>query len=340
MTTLMFTRPVQWKHNDTPFLNLVHAPVFGPKPMLRGGAPMGDSVGGCTTDEGLTKMVNLFKQHKPDAFLFWAMYGMSDTDKHQLASVQIALATCKRIAPKCKFFYGNGNQASTILKGEPDFNVLAFKSVIDVVLDNTRDKRIHDCYKKHGLNVDVLHTFGFDPAKFPTAFDVKPEYDAYFGGSYTGHTRFPNSGFRHDLLTRIDKEFNLLVSGRGRWPVKHVEHYQHAVDYPKMFARAKVAIGCYHDDLQQYYTKRSIYALASGRPYLVRYIPGMEDDFQQGKHLVMYTDVTDAVQLLKQLIENPKTAKKIGKAGREIAVDKHSWNARLIDMAGVLGRWL
>jgi len=250
------------------------------------------------------------------------------------------LATCKRIAPKCKFFYGNGNQATTIRSGEPDFNVMAFKDVIDVVLDNTRDKRIHKCYTKHGFNVDTLHTFGFDPSKFPTSFDVKPKYDAYFGGSYTGHTRFPNSGFRHDLLARIDKEFNLLVSGRGKWPMKNVERYRNAEDYPKMFSRAKVAIGCYHDDIERYYTKRTIYALASGRPYLVRYIPGMEKDFDQGKHLVMYQDVTDAVRLLGQLLEYPKRAKEIGMAGRQIAVDNHSWDARLMDMAGVLGRWL
>jgi len=298
---------------------------------------MGDSVGGAATPEGLKRLVKLFEEHRPAAFLFWAMYGRGDTDKRQLSSVQAALRKCRDLAPGCVFFYGNGNQASTIVDGEPDFNVLAFESLIDVVLDNTMDSRIKAIYESRGFGFDTLHTFGFDPVDIPNFNGTPAEYDVFFGGSYTGQRRFPNSKFRHDLLTAMHREFVLEVRGRGKWPVPH-KPYVHAMDYPKIIGRAKVALGCYHADLKRYYTKRTIYSLASGRPYVVRYIPGMEMDFKLGKEVVSYTTVPEAVEAVKKLLHNPSRAKAVGAAGRTRAVEDHSWEARLRDMGRILNR--
>ena len=346
MTTLIFTRPHQWAKMKHKGIKLVHAPVFGPSPMLRGGAPMGDSVGGVATQAGLTKLIELFEEHKPDAFLFWAMYGMGDVDRRQLESVQIVLTTCKAIAPKCKFFYGNGNQASTILERSPDFNVMSFKSVIDVVLDTTRDSGIHGIYSKHGFGVDTLHTFGFDPDDIEPmhgplgGVPKKAEHDVFFGGSYTGRRRFPNSDFRHNLLITLAKKFDLLVRGRGKWPVPS-KPYVHAMDYAKEIGKCKVALGCYHDDLERYYTKRTIYSLASGRPYVVRYIPEMEKDFRNfwnWGQLLHFQTSEEACSLIRMLLNEPKLANEIGRRGRKIAVEKHSWAARLKDMGEIL-KW-
>jgi hypothetical protein len=338
---VLVTRPKQWDGTKIGDVEFIHVPVFGDSPMLRGGAPMGDSVGGCAMDSGLSKLIQYFEEYKPDAFLFWAMYGWSDMDKHQVASVQAALATCRQIAPKCVFFYGNGNQATTISDGQPDFNVKAFETIIDVILDNTRDKMIHSIYTRRGLHVDVLYTFGFDPGAIEDYSGKSFEHDAFFGGSYTGQSRFPNSAFRHRLLTTLASEFDLLVRGRGRWPapVKH-KPYVHAMDYPAEIGRCGVAIGCYHADLERYYTKRTIYSLASGRPYLVRYIPGMQIDFKDGVELVVYKTVEQARSSLRVILSDPVWAKEVGSAGRKVAVARHSWLARANDMYAILRRWV
>ncbi|MFO8003485.1 hypothetical protein [Thioalkalivibrio sp.] len=80
---LMFTRPVQWAGMDSE-VELVHADVFGSDPTLRGGMPMGDSVGGVAPFARLEALVDQFEQEQPDAFLFWAMYCDKGADKHKL----------------------------------------------------------------------------------------------------------------------------------------------------------------------------------------------------------------------------------------------------------------
>ncbi len=336
----MFTHPRQWAKMTLPGYKLVHAPIFGNTPTLRGGAPMGDNVGGETTKKALKNFVGSFEHHRPDVFLWWATYCKGDGDKRQLESVQKAIAECKRIVPNCLFCYGNGNQAGVLLEGKPDWNVGSFEKWIDVVLDITDDPMVAKIYRKHGFRHDVLHTYAIDPSVFPDFTKMPAEYDAYFGGSYTGTKRFPNSGFRHRLMTGVDKRFNLLVSGRGKWKVKNKRKYLHADAYWRIFGEAKVALGCNHADLSRYYTKRSIYALASGRPYLVRYIPGMEKDFENGKHLVWYSTVDEAMKWLGALVEDEGMRTRIGTASRARMVERHSWAARLRDFGKVLGRVL
>lgn len=340
---LMFTRPAQWAdmggHIDG--LELIHADVFGPSPILRGGVQMGDSVGGVALSSRLEDMVGQFEQEQPDAFLFWAMYGDEGGDKHKLDVVVDALKRCKAASPRTVFFYGNGNQASTILEAKPDFNVAAFAPVIDVVLDNTSDERIHAIYRNSGFRTDTLHTFGFDPEDIESRAGLQANHDVFFGGSYTGRSRFPNSAFRHDLVVHMAKHFDVLVRGRGKWPspLKR-KPYVHGMDYPKEIARCKVALGCYHVDLERYYTKRTIYSLASGRPYVVRYIPDMEQDFTNGEDLYWYHDVDEAIGLVRRLVEDEHLAGVVGKNGRQVAEANHSWEARLHDMHGILERHL
>lgn len=337
---LMFTRPVQWAGMDSE-VELVHADVFGSDPTLRGGMPMGDSVGGVAPFARLEALVDQFEQEQPDAFLFWAMYCDKGADKHKLEPVADALKRCKQVSPRTVFFYGNGNQASTIKDRKPDFNVEAFASVIDVVLDNTCDDKIHEVYRGRGFRTDTLHTFGFDPEQIECRAGEPADHDVFFGGSYTGRSRFPNSAFRHELIVQMAKRFDVLVRGRGKWPspLKR-KPYVHGMRYPREIARCRVALGCYHADLNRYYTKRTIYSLASGRPYVVRYIPGMEHNFLNGKHLFWYRSVDEAVDLVRGLIENPHVAETVGRNGRGIAEAEHSWKARLWDMESILERHL
>jgi glycosyltransferase involved in cell wall biosynthesis len=334
---VIFTRPRQWEKYKSDKLKLIHAPVFGDEPMLRNMVPMGDSVGGVAFPDGIANTILMCKKYRPQAFLFWAMYGFSDTDKRQLSSIREMIRSIKQVSPKTVIFYGNGNQFDTILHNEPDFNVKAYMPHIDVILDNTRDEKIHECYKKYGLKVESFYTFGFDPDEFDPPWEIKSEYDCFFGGSYTGQNRFPNSKIRHNLITRAAKKYNLLVRGRGPWPVEK-KPYLNAVEYFREFGKTKLALGCYHADLYRYYTKRSIYALASGTPYVVRYIPGMEHDFENENHLVWWNSVDVALEKIDWLLNDISARNTIGENARRIAVENHSWEARLREFENIVER--
>lgn len=349
---LMFTRPAQWAAMEADGIDpkkpvqitdveLAYVDLFGKQPKLRGGSSMGDSVGGVTTRKHLRRLIEQFEEHKPDAFLWWSTYCEEDEDEHQVESVRKALIKCKQASPRTVFFYGNGNQASTIRDNKPDFNVDAFANVIDVVLDNTCDDRIRAIYKGRGYRTDTLYTFGFDPDDIDDMGGKPAEHDVFFGGSYTGRSRFPNSAFRHELIVRLAGEFDMLVRGRGKWP-KPVQKrgYVHGFKYPMEIGKCKVALGCYHADLWRYYTKRTVYSLASGRPYVVRYIPGMEFDFTHDWDLLWYKNVDEARRMVRELVNDPERAAYVGAEGRQTAINQHSWKARLADMIAIMERHL
>lgn len=337
---VLFTRPFQWKNMHSRKLKLVHAPVFGNVPVLRSGGPMGDSVGGVTTEGGLKKLKELFEEHKPDFFLYWAWYN-NDGSKLQINRLTNVLVNLRTKYPNTVFVYGNGNQ-----QGFPDFNVNAFKNAIDLILLNTHDEREKQMYMDFGVPfVDTMHTFGFDPdyhGKF-TRFAKEPKFDCFFGGSQsynpTRPMKYPKSRLRLSFLEAVNKEFKLLVRGKGKWPFP-TEGYLDGNDYIQEFGRTKLTLGMYHWDLERYYTKRTIYSIASGRPYIVHYIPGMEKDFINKKHLAWFHTPEECMRLIDYYLSNITDRLLMGQEGREHAVAHHSWQARLNDFEAIVERFL
>lgn len=343
---IVFARPRQWAVvRDSSHYDFVHVPLFGPNPVLRDGSPMCDSVGGVVNPVGAEVLKEVFRDRQPAAFLFWAMYANDGTPK-QVEGVKKLLSELRTISPRTRFIYGNGNQ-----QGELDFNVEAFRDHIDVILTNTRDPKDYSVFKKAGIpHVGTFYQFGFDPAEHGQ-FDggmlgIAPDgnggpYDILFAGSQTYDSNkgqhYPNSWFRYELICRVNHQFRLLVHGKGRWPFPH-HPYLHGRELYDAYCRAKIVLGVNHWDLNRYYTRRTVYALASGRMYLVRYIPGMEKDFENKRHLVWFHEVEEALDLMKHYLGNEKERLRIGREGRELAVKRFSWAALALEFERVLDK--
>lgn len=347
---VVFGRPHQWAgmgSRPSSRFEFVHVPIFGPHPHLRDGSPMADSVGGVVTDDGMEVMRETFRHYQPEVFLFWPMYADDGTPK-QVERVKRFLSELRTISPKTKFIYGNGNQ-----QGVLDFNVDAFKEQIDVVLTNTRDPRDYHVFKQAGIpKVGTFYQFGFDPIEHGS-FDsgmlgISPEgnggpYDCLFAGSQTYDPNkdhhYPNSWWRYEFICRVNHQFRLLVHGKGRWPFPH-KPYVHGRELYDAYCRARIVLGANHWDLNRYYTRRTVYALASGRLYIVRYVPGMEKDFENRKHLVWFTEVEEGLDLIKHYLGNEKERLRIGREGRELAVKRFSWAAMACEFERVLDKIL
>ena len=352
---VLFTRPAYWDQRESKF-NLIHCSISPYEDTrLRNGKLCADSVGGVMTDKGADILIKMFEEYKPVAFLWWAHY-MNDGSADRLGKLTQVLLKCRQIAPDCKFLYGNGNQ-----QGFPDFNVSRFheNGLVDGILINTRDKREIKMYKSHGIKfVDTLHTFGFDPSEHGQFGDVKPEYDCIFGGSQTMDRKtnrpvkfypknpmlggkYLKSKERFDFIAAVAKRFKLMLLGKGKWPKEfNLKPYQYGQDYYKVFGRAKITLGMYHWDLERYYTKRTIYSLASGRMLIAHYIPGMENDFTKGVHCEWFKTVPEALELIAKYLKDDVARMHVGAAGRARAITNHSWDARLKEFEVILGKVL
>jgi hypothetical protein len=336
-------------------LDLHYVPISGDLPLtLRKKTLAGDSVGSMMTEVGAKIMLAMFEEHQPDVFLYWCHY-MEDGSKKRLDKIAHMMRLAKKVSPRTQFLYGNGNQ-----QGFPDYNVKAFKDTIDGILVNTRDEREFRMYKDFGIkHVDTLHTFGFDPMEHgPSAYGTtEPEFDCFFGGSYTINAldenktkkyyplgdvhlgkrlRYPKILKRIDFLKGIAERFDLLVCGNGAWPMKHPgspgtwRKYEDSGTggYQKSLGLARINLGMYHWDLVRYYTKRTIYSGASGRLYVCHYIPEMEKDFTNHRNIVWFDDEEEAHELIRHYLDHDDEREKIAREQRKHFIRKHSWEAR------------
>jgi len=86
------------------------------------------------------------------------------------------------------------------------------------------------------------------------------------------------------------------------------------------------------NDIQNYYSDRQLIAMASGKPLVCKYIPGLENEFENGKHCLWYYDEPELVKHVKSLLANPSLAARIGAAGKEEVLKNHTWEARVRDV--------
>lgn len=324
---ISFCRPIQWRDYSSD--NLAHQfvwlPLCGEYPSLRDGTPAYDSVGMMMSDDGLNSTLGFFKYYKPEFFLFPPIYA-NDGTTTKIRGVISFLDKLKNASPDTKFIYWNGNQ-----QGVVDFNVEGFRPFINIIVTNTDEPSEREMFSRIGVDkVYTFHQFGFDPKEHGKSI-IEPEYDAMFAGSQTfskGCGKYPNSKWRNDFVERVAKNFNLGVYGKGAWTFKKVKFAIGHALYDA-FSSAQVVIGGNHWDYRKYYTRRLVYALASGRPYVTRYIPGMEEDFVNGVELLWFADDSDGIDQIRRMIKDPDVAKKIGAKGREYAVNHFSWHAMM-----------
>jgi len=100
-----------------------------------------------------------------------------------------------------------------------------------------------------------------------------------------------------------------------------------------VWKRCKVAVGINHfRTIQNYYSDRNLIAMASGRPLVCQYIPGLEGEFENNRHCMWYYDEAELVQHVRKLLGDPGLAQRIGQAGREEVIKNHTWEARIKDV--------
>lgn len=100
-----------------------------------------------------------------------------------------------------------------------------------------------------------------------------------------------------------------------------------------IWKRAKVCLNVNHfQNIAHYFSDRQLIAMASGRPLVCAYIPGLENEFENGKHCLWYYDEAELVRHVKKLLGDPGLAQRIGQAGREEVIKNHTWEARIKDV--------
>ena len=167
--------------------------------------------------------------------------------------------------------------------------------------------------------------------------------DVIFMGSYypagVAGSLFPGTVDRIKMVNLLMKTLGRKfgVVGRGWPPGTPVLGHCNVKEQYHIWKRAKVGINVNHyNDIEGYYSDRQLIAMVSGTPLVCKYIPGLEREFENGKHCLWYKELDELPVLVQKLLDDPDLRARIGTAGRLEVMRNHTWLARLIDLIPVV----
>ena len=167
-----------------------------------------------------------------------------------------------------------------------------------------------------------------EPLAYPNSPVALKTYDIGFVGFVTFRKRA-------EMLDRMYREFPNFFYGQrfSRWIYGEPASGQDAAD---IFRKSKIVFSTAAvDDIQM----RTFEALATGSFLLTEKVPYLDELYEDGKHLVTYTDMDDAVAKAKYYLDPAHEAEReaIAKAGMEHTLANHTYVHRAQEMLKVVG---
>ena len=143
---------------------------------------------------------------------------------------------------------------------------------------------------------------------------------------FIGH---PNSMHRIDLLDRLCKEFPNWYVG---WRNAAVPGYNALDDIAYKMSQTKVGVNySVNKDLNM----RVFETMGTKTCLLTDDIPDIKDLFEDGKHLVLFSSIDEAVEKMKWLLEDDTVRNSIATTGYQEVLSKHTYKHRAEQMLKV-----
>lgn len=204
----------------------------------------------------------------------------------------------------------------------------------DYTFFQNRDKSYWQKYHKMGVTRIGFWPMGTDPDVFHPQDNIKC-YDVVFMANNAdfleGHQR------RRDLIDAIIKNgIDLHLFGEKWEYLSDTPHvYLHPFVYTKGFGKAcsiaKIIIDFdVVSDIYLYTSwRRVMNSMACKAFFLTSYFPGLEEFFENGKHLVWFDSIPEAIELIKYYLVNEEEREKIATMGQQEVVAQNTWDHRI-----------
>ena len=322
---LLVLHPKQWaeqKYGQSSDFEIRHVSIGGAIPKKLNGTVTYDGYAQAVTEDGLKNLYFEAERFKPDFFLFWLHAGLY-AQHHEIVRAK---------SPNTKFLFWFGNHR-TKLAG----NVTNIRKFVDVLFLNSKEPSQFKLYHDYGIkNVATLYD-GFEPAEVPL-LEVEPKYDCFFAGeSYMNAQMknevfsFPGTQLRREFILNVAKRYELALhcARKDSWPFKCLPEVYHPKHTDAM-RQAKITLNLNHFPMfRQAYTRRTIRSLFARRCHITLYIPGMEEDFENHKHLVWFHSIDEAMVQIDYYLKHEKERESIAWNGWRLACQKFTFEARL-----------
>lgn len=280
---------------------------------------MGRSRNGESPRDITATLVEVAMKFQPD----WIWLQVQGSDVIQAHGITLV----RKYLPHCLVTHWMGDARTSVPRDLAEMCRVTHATLISSVgqLDMYRAvgaTRAH--YVQIGLDEDE-DVHGIPPWEPPFAVP-----DVVFCGGFYGKAFDEGSRERVAAITALrDAGIAIGVVGTG-WPRGVAIGQCHVKQQHHVYTRAKVVLSVNHfNSIERYYSDRQLIAMASGRPVVCRYVPGLEEEFMDGRDCAMWRTTDELVVRTRRLLDNPELAAQVGAAGREIVLRDHTWTARI-----------
>ena len=261
------------------------------------------------------------KQYQPDLIHL----GKSETIKG--ATVRQVKACTKA---KIIHFYGD-------YRAEPQPWVIDIGQYADWTLLYHKDINLIERHHEKGIKNIGFWWVGVDTSIFKPVQEPK-DVDLVFMGS--NYDFLPGHADRRSFINNLcSKGFDLHLYGNGwedfaQFSNVKLHGFVDQQDFVQACSRARIALGVDPvSDVRMYTSwRRPLNTMATGTFYLTRYFSGLEEVFENHRHLVWFRDNEEAVELLNYYLEHDLERERIAQTGRDEVILHHSWDKRINEM--------
>jgi 2-polyprenyl-3-methyl-5-hydroxy-6-metoxy-1,4-benzoquinol methylase/thioredoxin-like negative regulator of GroEL len=179
----------------------------------------------------------------------------------------------------------------------------------------------YDAYKAAGI--DKLYWL---PLACSPSLHKLPAAPRTIDVSYVGSLNIEEGPRRFGLLKRLADQYESHFIGRA-----------YPADMARVYNRSRIVVNvCHNRDVNM----RVFEALASGALLITDEADGLEDLFEDRKHLVIYREDEDLFDLVAYYLEHAEEREAIATAGQAEVLARHTYAHRMAEMLQIIGREL
>lgn len=135
--------------------------------------------------------------------------------------------------------------------------------------------------------------------------------------------------------------YKVRIWGPPGWPqnLDYSRSFAYGRDFARVCASAKIVLGVNsRNDQPGYFSDRAFLALACRGFYLTHYVPGLENYFDNHRHLVWFKDQTEMLDMVQRYIKNNPARSGISGAGQTLVYQKYTWEKSMQALMEILKR--
>lgn len=177
--------------------------------------------------------------------------------------------------------------------------------------------------------IDMYERYGLERRWLPHACDTRTYHPVQSRRladvGFIGHVYMP---FRKALLDSLHKyDFRHFGNREECWGPK----------YSEVCNGVKVMVGDnVRNDIPGYWSDRLYLSLGCGAFLMYPRVPGIEEFFVDGEHLVLWDNIDDLHDKIDYYLARPDERERIARAGAEEVAKNHNWQVRIDEFFQIL----